>query len=134
MLFDGDFTEAWGEGEERCCKLTFIGKHLDHASLRQGFDECLVTPENMEKRRKALRFKVGDRVEWEDISGWVKGTVVELLYNEESFGPGFVAPYRVQDEKGKLSFAEDDTDDYIRKDDTPPTKKTKKKQTKKSGM
>ena len=33
---------TWGAGEERRCKICFIGKKLDHASLKRDFDNCLV--------------------------------------------------------------------------------------------
>merc|ERR1711871_532388 len=42
MLFSGTFAEEWGE-EPRCCRLTFIGKNLDHDELRQKFYDCMAT-------------------------------------------------------------------------------------------
>merc|ERR1711998_349239 len=36
MIFNGTFAEDWGADEARCCRLTFIGKDLDHEELRQG--------------------------------------------------------------------------------------------------
>ena len=32
----------WKEGEERVCKMVFIGRNLDHAALEKGFRSCLV--------------------------------------------------------------------------------------------
>ena len=34
MIYEGRFTEQWGANEARTCKLTFIGKNLDHDGLR----------------------------------------------------------------------------------------------------
>ncbi|HCH65450.1 MAG: cobalamin biosynthesis protein CobW [Deltaproteobacteria bacterium] len=41
MLFDGQPERPWGD-EVRRSQLVFIGRNLDEASIRQGFDECLV--------------------------------------------------------------------------------------------
>ena len=38
MVFKWSAEEKWAAGEERRTKLVFIGKSLDHAELRAGFD------------------------------------------------------------------------------------------------
>lgn len=83
MIFKGQF-EPWEPGEERGSKLVFIGKHLDSAALKAGFAECLETPENMQRRLQALRFKVGDRVQCNMSHGERQaGTVVQLMWRDE---------------------------------------------------
>jgi len=42
MAFSGSPQRAWSEGEERVCKLTFIGKNLNRAELEEGFRKCMV--------------------------------------------------------------------------------------------
>jgi len=42
MAFSGSPQKPWADGEERECKLTFIGKNLDRQELVDGFMECLV--------------------------------------------------------------------------------------------
>lgn len=42
MAFSGAPQKAWVEGEERICKLTFIGKNLNRDELENGFKACLV--------------------------------------------------------------------------------------------
>ena len=37
----GQFTDAWGEDEERLNRLIFIGKHLDRKQLQVAFAECV---------------------------------------------------------------------------------------------
>ena len=37
------FTQSdvcWQEGEERVCKMVFIGRELDHDKIRAGFEAC----------------------------------------------------------------------------------------------
>ncbi len=34
MIFDGDFTEPWGEGEARESRFCFIGRNLDRDRVR----------------------------------------------------------------------------------------------------
>ena len=41
MMFKGEFTEPWGEGEERINRLIFIGKNLDRAALQKSFNACM---------------------------------------------------------------------------------------------
>ena len=63
MIFNGDFTEEWGiPCEARVSKLVFIGRSLDAAILKAGFESCLATPDNLRRKVEALRFAVGDRV------------------------------------------------------------------------
>ena len=95
MIFKGQF-EKWEPGEVHGNKLVFIGKNLDSAVLRAGFAGCLATPDNLERRLKALRFKVGDRVECNMSDGMRQaGTVVELMWRDEDMEPGQVCPYKV---------------------------------------
>jgi len=96
MIFNGDF-EDWEEDEEHKNKLVFIGKNLDVAALRAAFADCVASPENLEKKLKALRFKVGDRVECKMTGGmWKAGTVAELMWRAEDMAQGQVCPYKVR--------------------------------------
>jgi G3E family GTPase len=40
MILEGDFQRDWGPGEKRASKLVFIGRNLDEAALRAGFEAC----------------------------------------------------------------------------------------------
>lgn len=42
MLFEGMPDRPWKEGEKRTSKMVFIGKDLDAALLREGFEACRV--------------------------------------------------------------------------------------------
>lgn len=42
MAFSGAPQKPWAEGEDRVCKLTFIGKNLNKEELESGFTACLV--------------------------------------------------------------------------------------------
>jgi G3E family GTPase len=42
MIFDGQRDRAWRADEARTNQLVFIGRNLDPAELRKGFDRCLV--------------------------------------------------------------------------------------------
>ena len=41
MILEGDFQGAWREGAERYSRLVFIGRNLDEAKLRAGFEACV---------------------------------------------------------------------------------------------
>lgn len=41
MLFDGRPQAPWGETEKRESRIVFIGKDLDRATLKKGFESCL---------------------------------------------------------------------------------------------
>merc|ERR1712007_374783 len=41
MAFSGAPQRPWAEGEERVCKLTFIGKNLNREELVDGFIKCI---------------------------------------------------------------------------------------------
>lgn len=43
MLFEGSPERMWREGEERVSKMVFIGKDLDFADLKAGFEDCAYT-------------------------------------------------------------------------------------------
>jgi G3E family GTPase len=117
MIFNGNFDEeeTWKEGETRESKLVFIGKNLDKEALKSGFEKCAVTPELEEKKRKALRFAVGAKVECRTGEGWQKGEVAALMYRDEFMPQGVVAPYQVKLDSGSLIYAPHDDDALIRK-------------------
>lgn len=97
MLFNGNFSDEWGEDEPRKGRFIFIGKNLDRKSLTESFEAC---------RAKDLRFKIGDK----------------CYVNIGSFQPGIVQKhwdegnaYRVHVEsKGYDVWAPEDKDHYIR--------------------
>merc|ERR1719263_1756413 len=119
MIFNGEFDteDLWKPGEERKSKLVFIGKNLDHAKLRDGFEACVASEEALAKRMKALRFGVGDPVMCKTGRGWEKGKVVALMHREEYMPQGVVAPYQVKLDGGDLIYAPADEDELIRKAD-----------------
>ena len=117
MIFNGNFDdEKWQPDEKRCSKLVFIGKNLNHAELKAGFDACIATPEQQEKKKKAMRFAIGDRVSCNTGGGWQPGVVEALMYRDEHMPPGMVAPYQVKLDNGDLIYAPKDTDEIIRKE------------------
>mmetsp|Transcript_25916 Transcript_25916/g.67195 ORF Transcript_25916/g.67195 Transcript_25916/m.67195 type:complete len:429 (+) Transcript_25916:378-1664(+) len=115
MIYEGRFTEQWGASEPRTCKLTFIGKNLDHDGLRSGFEDCLANEANYDKLKKSFRFTIGDAVECNTGDGWVRGTVVDLLYREEGMHPSFLAPYQVKLDDGGLIYCPADQDTCVRR-------------------
>jgi len=40
MILEGDFQGPWREGDKRYSRMVFIGRNLDEAALRQGFEAC----------------------------------------------------------------------------------------------
>jgi G3E family GTPase len=42
MLFDGKADRPWKPNETRKNELVFIGRNLDAAALKAGFQDCLV--------------------------------------------------------------------------------------------
>ena len=42
MVFEGSPDRKWRDGEERVSKMVFIGRDLDEALIREGFEQCLV--------------------------------------------------------------------------------------------
>jgi G3E family GTPase len=40
MILEGDLQRPWGAGETRESRMVFIGRNLDEASLRAGFEAC----------------------------------------------------------------------------------------------
>jgi G3E family GTPase len=40
MILDGELQREWKPGERRYSRMVFIGRHLDEAALRQGFEAC----------------------------------------------------------------------------------------------
>jgi hypothetical protein len=65
-----------------------------------------------------LRFGHGSRVECrigpDPVTGWARGTIVELWYREKSWPPGSFAPYQVELDDGRRIFAPADVDQVIR--------------------
>lgn len=41
MILEGDFQGPWRSGADRYSRLVFIGRNLDEADLRKGFEACL---------------------------------------------------------------------------------------------
>jgi G3E family GTPase len=41
MILEGDFQGPWRDGDERYSRLVFIGRNLDEAKLREGFEACV---------------------------------------------------------------------------------------------
>lgn len=41
MIIEGDHQRAWKDGEKRESRLVFIGRNLDEAMLKTGFEACL---------------------------------------------------------------------------------------------
>jgi len=114
MIFNGDFDEAWAQGETRESKLVFIGKNLDHGELKAAFAACAVSEELRQKKLRSLRFGVGDKVQCNTGGKFQKGEVVSLMYREEGMQPGMIAPYQVRLLDGTLIFAPEDTEEVIR--------------------
>ena len=40
MILEGDLQREWREGETRCSRMVFIGRNLDQAQLKAGFESC----------------------------------------------------------------------------------------------
>jgi G3E family GTPase len=40
MILEGDFQGAWRENDDRSSRMVFIGRNLDEALLRVGFESC----------------------------------------------------------------------------------------------
>ena len=41
MLLDGDMQQEWKKGDPRVSRLVFIGRNLDEAALKAGFEACV---------------------------------------------------------------------------------------------
>ena len=41
MILEGDFQGPWRSGADRYSRLVFIGRNLDEAKLREGFEACI---------------------------------------------------------------------------------------------
>jgi G3E family GTPase len=97
MLFEGTFTEAWGEETVRSSSFVFIGRGLDRDYLTDGFKACAAAP---------LRFKVGDKIECNTENGWESGTIM-AQWND-------VNPYRIKTTAGGDVSAPFDEDECVR--------------------
>jgi hypothetical protein len=78
-------------------------------------------PEEEDAALPTLRFDVSQKV-WcrigpDPVTGWAKGTVVQLWYREQSWPEGSWAPYKVRLEDGRDIFAPGDMDQIIKKRD-----------------
>lgn len=40
MILEGDLQRPWRDDEERYSRMVFIGRNLDEAALREGFEAC----------------------------------------------------------------------------------------------
>ena len=40
MILEGDLQREWGVAERRWSRAVFIGRDLDEAELRKGFEAC----------------------------------------------------------------------------------------------
>ena len=83
--------------------------------MRSGFEDCLANEANYDKLKKSFRFTIGDAVECNTGDGWVRGTVVDLLYREEGMHPSFLAPYQVKLDDGGLICCPADQDTCVRR-------------------
>ena len=43
MILEGDLQRPWRDDERRWSRMVFIGRHLDEAALRAGFEACAAT-------------------------------------------------------------------------------------------
>jgi G3E family GTPase len=41
MIIEGNHQRKWKDAEKRESRLVFIGRNLDHAALKAGFEACL---------------------------------------------------------------------------------------------
>ena len=41
MIMEGDLQAPWRDGEDRYSRMVFIGRNLDEAALREGFEACV---------------------------------------------------------------------------------------------
>ncbi|WP_343685170.1 GTP-binding protein [Asticcacaulis sp.] len=41
MILEGELQQPWKDGEHRLSRAVFIGRHLDEAGLRAGFEACI---------------------------------------------------------------------------------------------
>ena len=40
MILEGDFQREWKDGDDRFSRMVFIGRNLDEAALKAGFEAC----------------------------------------------------------------------------------------------
>ena len=43
MMLEGDHQRPWKDGEPRQSRMVFIGRELPEATIREGFESCIVT-------------------------------------------------------------------------------------------
>jgi len=41
MILEGDYQRDWREGEPRYSRMVFIGRNLEEAKLREGFESTV---------------------------------------------------------------------------------------------
>ena len=104
MLFQGEFTDPWGEGEIRETRFIFIGKNLNKEELVNGFLACKVPD-------VALRFHVGTtvfaKVGRGKGAGAYKRGVILCLWDEGN-------PYRIKLDDGREVWGPEDSDEFVR--------------------
>lgn len=73
-------------------------------------------PEALPPADVDLRFGPDDRVECfvGKPDGWLGGRIAQMWYREPSFPAGFIAPYQVELDDGRLIFAPEDSERCIR--------------------
>ena len=114
----GDYGAPWGD-EARRCRVRVVGKDLDHGRLRETFEACLATRANYRRIVKRFRFRLGDAVECflGGDQAWGRGTIVKHLYQDPCwhYPPGFLAPYQIELDDGRLIYCPADNAGLIRK-------------------
>lgn len=55
MQFGDTLVEPWQDGEQRICKMVFIGKNLNREELNRNFDMCLVGAADSEEAPVEVR-------------------------------------------------------------------------------
>lgn len=94
----GDVLEKWSRGEEA------EWPPMDMEAMMDQLPE--------------LRFDIGHKVECrvgpDEVTGWAKGTVVQLWYTEVDWADGSFAPYKIELEDGRYIFAPGDVEMVIR--------------------
>ena len=103
VLYDGDFTEEWKEGELRESKFVFIGRNIDREDLTSKFMACTAVVD--------LRFVIGTKVYarrrgGNTLSSFDKGTIIKQ-WDEGN-------PYRILLDDGTEVWAPVDEDEFVR--------------------
>ena len=88
----------WLETGEYPYLIQFHGRRLKFWGSAANMKEC---PEALPVETSSkLRFRIGQRVDCRAFDGWVKGTIVDTMYEDASkLGPNGVHPYQVRQPK-----------------------------------